>query len=371
MAKGDSLADQLFNESSLHLLADGFERAGIFKAQPFVSDVLQDFPTLALKERINHIAVHLSKVLPSNFLDAKDAINAAMPPALDPQKTDNDFGHFIYAPLGVYVENHGLMDHFESSLDLLEEITQRFSMEFSIRAFLNHNQAGTMAKIKGWTRHPSYHVRRLASEGTRPKLPWGQNVGLMHADTLPILDALHDDPTRFVTRSVANHLNDISKSQPDAVLERLALWEETGKQTKSEHVWMRKHALRTLIKSGHTGAMTHLGYASDVALKNVEISVPEKIAFGDKPKIGIAFTPQSDGPFIVDYVIDFMKFNGKTTGKTFKMKMLAGKAKVPVQIEKTHHFDGTATTFKLYAGAHHIHLQINGRKVASQAFHLA
>ena len=108
MGKGDSLADQLFNETSLHLLADGFERAGVFSAKPFVSQTLQAFPTLALKARINHIAEHLSKSLPSDFLAAKEAIEAAMPAPLDPTKTDNDFGHFIYAPLGVYVENHGL-----------------------------------------------------------------------------------------------------------------------------------------------------------------------------------------------------------------------------------------------------------------------
>ncbi|MCO4826520.1 MAG: hypothetical protein KC451_16880, partial [Amylibacter sp.] len=214
MGKGDSLADQLFNETSLHLLADGFERAGVFSAKPFVSQTLQAFPTLALKARINHIAEHLSKSLPSDFLAAKEAIEAAMPAPLDPTKTDNDFGHFIYAPLGVYVENHGLVGHFESSLDLLEQITQRFSMEFSLRAFLNHDAAATLARAKAWTLHESYHVRRLASEGTRPKLPWGQNVGLSVQDTLPILDALHNDPTRFVTRSVANHLNDITKDDP-------------------------------------------------------------------------------------------------------------------------------------------------------------
>jgi len=371
MGKGDSLADQLFNETSLHMLADGFEKAGVFTAKPFVADVSRAFPSLALKERINHIAEHLSKVLPPDFLAAKNAIEAAIPPPLDPLKTDNDFGHFIYATLGVFVENHGLAEHFESSLDLLEQITQRFSMEFSLRAFLNHNPAATLDRARAWTQHESYHVRRLASEGTRPKLPWGQNVGLSIDDTLPILDALHDDPTRFVTRSVSNHLNDISKIEPSAVISQLDKWRKSAKQSAPELTWMRKHALRTLVKSGHAGAMAHLGYSPNTPISGVKVSIPNSLSFGIKPLIICEFTPETNAPLIVDYVIDFVKSNGKTAPKTFKMKVLDVKAGKSVQIKKAHHFDNTATTFRLYAGAHQIHLQINGRIVASQAFSLS
>lgn len=371
MAKGFSLADQLFNRDTVGILADGFEQAGVFKAAPFVSDVIKDFPKLELKARINHIADHLARVLPPDFHAASTAILAALPAPLDPAKTDNDFGYFIYAPLGVYVENHCLMEHFECGLDTLEQITQRFSMEFALRAFLNHNQAATLARVHSWTQHPNYHVRRLASEGTRPKLPWGKNVGLNHADTLPILDALQADPTRFVTRSVSNHLNDITKTQPDAVLDRLRTWCKSATQTQSEHAWMAKHALRTLIKSGHAGAMDHLGYASDIKIKTANISIPNALRFGDKPKITAEFTPLETGPLIVDYVIDFVKSNGKSASKVFKMKALGGKSHATVSISKAHHFDNTATTFKLYAGAHAVHLQINGRIVASQAFSLS
>lgn len=371
MAKGDSLADQLFNRDSVSVLARGFEDAGVFKAAPFVDNVLEAFPTLELKARINHIADHLGRALPCDFAAATDAINAAMPAPLDPTLKDNDFGSFIYAPLGVYVENHGLTDHFKRSLTLLEAITQRFSMEFSLREFLNHNQAETLERVHTWTKHPSYHVRRLASEGTRPKLPWGQNVGLTHDDTLPILDALHGDDTRFVTRSVANHLNDITKSNSSAVLDRLKTWTKSRTQTKPELTWMTKHALRTLIKSGNADAMGHLGYAPDVKLNGPIIIVPNDLRFGDKPKIEISFTPETDAPLIVDYVIDFVKSNSKTAPKVFKLKVLYAKAHQKITLSKAHHFDNTATTFKIYAGAHKIHLQINGRIVASQSFSLS
>jgi len=368
MGKGDSLADQLFNETSLHLLAGGFQKADVFEAEPFVADVVRGFPSRGLKERITHIADHLSKALPSDFLSAKEAIEAAMPAPLDPARTDNDFGHFVFASLGVYVEKHGLVGHFESSLDLLEQITQRFSMEFSLRAFLNHDKSATLANVQTWTAHPSYHVRRLASEGTRPRLPWGQNVHLTPEETLPILDALHADRTRFVTRSVANHLNDITKSNPVAVLNRLDLWRKSQLQSASEVDWIRKHALRTLVKSGHEGALAHLGYDPNFVVKNPKIAVPAQVRRNDSPKIEVGFVPQNDGPVIVDYVIGFPKSSGKISEKTFKFKVLNCVAHVPVALAKPHHFDGTATTFKLYAGVHHIHLQLNGRKVATQAF---
>lgn len=370
MAKGNSLADQLFNEKTLHILASRFETAGVFAAKPFVAAASADFPALALKARINHITDHLTRVLPPDFNDACDAILSALPAPLDPTKSDNDFGHFIYAPLGVYVENHGLTDHFSRSLDMLEALTQRFSMEFSLRAFLIHAPSQSLKRAQAWTDHKNYHVRRLASEGTRPKLPWGQGIGLSVADTLPILDALHADSTRFVTRSIANHLNDIAKTDPDAVINQLEIWGAAARQSPAELAWMRKHALRTLIKSGHAGAMAHLGYTPDTNLKGAKISIPNDLRLGGKPDISVSFTPSKTAPLIVDYIIDFVKSNGTKSAKTFKMKTLAGKAHAPVTFKKTHHFDHTATTFKLYAGAHAVHLQINGQIVASQAFSL-
>lgn len=135
MAKGDSLADQLFNRDSVSLLASHFEKAGVFIAAPFIDDVMADLQTLELKARINHIAAHLQTHLPDNFEAADKAIRASLPAPLDPTLGDNDFGHFIYAPLGVFVELSGLPNHFTQSLDLLEALTQHFSMEYSIRGF--------------------------------------------------------------------------------------------------------------------------------------------------------------------------------------------------------------------------------------------
>ncbi|MEL6684897.1 MAG: hypothetical protein AAFQ00_06370, partial [Pseudomonadota bacterium] len=255
MATTFSLNDQLFNPTTVGRLGQHFEEVGVFSSGPFVQEVLGQMGPLALKERINLIAQVLAAHLPSDFPDACNAILRALPPPLDPNLTDDDFGHFIYAPLGVYVENHGLDGHVALSLDMLAALTQRFSMEFSIRVFLNRWPDAVLARMQDdWVHHEHYHVRRLVSEGTRPKLPWGQSIGLTPAQTLPLLDQLHADRTRFVTRSVANHLNDITKSDPDAVIDRLSAWQKTGAQSDKELTWMRKHALRGLIKAGHPGA---------------------------------------------------------------------------------------------------------------------
>ena len=371
MAQGFSLKDQLFNAETVGQLGDHFEAAGVFASASFVRDVLAEMAPLELKARINLIADVLARYLPVNFLQAAAAIHGALPPPLDPARSDDDFGHFIYAALGVFVENQGIDSHLRESLDLLEEITQRFSMEFSIRAFLNRWPDQTLERMRDWINHDHYHVRRLVSEGTRPKLPWGQGIGLTPGQTMPLLDRLHDDPTRFVTRSVANHLNDITKSTPDQVLERLDQWVGANKQDRQELSWMRKHALRGLIKAGHSGAMTHLGYRPDAPVTvNTFGIAPETLPRGATAEITIDLMVDTDCPLIIDYVIDYVKANGKTAPKTSKCKVVDAKVGKPLQIAKKHHFKDNATTFTLHPGLHMVHLQVNGRKLAAAPFTL-
>ena len=371
MAEKFSLKDDLFNPDTVARLGQHFEDAGVFAAKPFVDQVLAGMAPLELKARINWIAEVLADHLPAEFPAAADAIGAALPPPLDPRLRDDDFGHFIYAPLGVYVENHGLEGYLDQSLDLLAAITQRFSMEFSIRAFLNRYPDETLERMHDWISHDHYHVRRLVSEGTRPKQPWGQGIGLTAQQTLPLLDQLHGDRTRFVTRSVANHLNDITKSSPGLVLDRLATWQKQDDQSAKELLWMRKHALRGLIKAGHPGAMTHLGYQPTVKVTVSDFSItPDTVARGDAAQVSVTLTTRHDAPLIVDYVIDFVKSNGKTAPKVFKLKVLDAKAGKPVTLTKRHVFKDNATTFTLHPGPHRAHVQVNGRVIASEPFTL-
>lgn len=354
------------------MLGDQFAQAGVFEAKPFVTAVMKELQPLDLMDRVKMIARVLERFLPTDFEQAAVAIRSALPPPQDPGLKDDDFGSFIYAPLGVYVENHGLEGHLSTSLALLEDITQRFSMEFSIRAFLNRWPKETLAQMHLWTTHPHYHVRRLVSEGTRPRLPWGKAITIPDSARWPLLDALHSDPTRYVTRSVANHLNDLTKNHPEEVLQHLAKWKALGKQDPKEIDWIAKHALRGLIKAGHQGAMAHLGFDPDVAAKVTSMSlVPDNVTIGSSAEIALAVVAPKGASLMVDYVIDFVKSNGSSSPKVFKMKVLKGEGNVEIPIRKKHVFKKGATTFTLFPGQHQLHVQINGIRKASVPFTLS
>ncbi len=259
---GFSLKDQLFNRNRIQYLARLFQDVDArFETNGFVRDCMRSLKQLELKERIVHIAMQLEQYLPDDFGLAAKRIISALPPRLDPTKSDNDFGDFIIAPLGEFVVRNGqVKKHLKLSLRTLKELTMRFSMEDSIRAFLNSFPKETMAELIKWSRDKNYHVRRLASEGTRPLLPWSKRLNVDIETPMPILDELFADPTRYVTRSVANHLNDIAKTRPALVVESLKKWKESGRQEPTEMRWMSKHALRTLVKQGHKQTLKFLGF---------------------------------------------------------------------------------------------------------------
>ena len=195
--KGVSLKDELFNKKKVQQLATQFAAADPdFDASLFVRTVMQTLLSCELKERIGCIADALARQLPEDFKKAATVIVAALPPPLDPTKTDNDFGDFIYAPLGEYVARHGnTADHVQLALQTLREITQRFSMEDAIRTFLQSYPRETMEVLRSWVIDEQYHVRRLVSEGTRPRLPWSTRLDLPTACLLYTSDAADDVST--------------------------------------------------------------------------------------------------------------------------------------------------------------------------------
>lgn len=258
---GFSLKDQLFNRERVEYLANLFaESLDEFEAEAFVRQTMRRLNRLELKQRIVHIAETLEKFLSSDFTVAAKQITTALPPPLDPHRNDDDFGDFIFAPLGEFVVRTGVdKKHLALSLRTLKALTMRFSMEDAIRTFINQHPDRTMKELEKWSRDSNYHVRRLASEGTRPRLPWSKRLDIDPAGAIGLLDNLHSDPTRYVTRSVANHLNDISKSDPGSVLETLKRWRAAERQEEKELAWMEKHALRTLVKQGDRDALRFLG----------------------------------------------------------------------------------------------------------------
>ncbi|WP_083099054.1 hypothetical protein [Pseudophaeobacter leonis] len=370
MASGYSLKDQLFNLEKTRYLAGLFASAAPdFQAGRFEADVMAGLLPLELKARINWIAEVLGQHLQGPLPEVAPILLKALPPPLDPAKSDDDFGDFIFAPLGEFVVARGLERHPELALDLLAELTQRFSMEWAIRPFLNQHQAVTLTRMQDWMRHPSYHVRRLVSEGTRPRLPWGQGVSLALTDPLPLLDHLHSDPTRYVTRSVANHLNDIAKKDPDLVLDRLERWQALGAQQRDELTWLTTHACRGLVKAGHGRALRLLGFDPDAEVAVKLTLKAGNVRIGESLEFGVEVTCTNDLPVIVDYIIIFHRPAGKSSQKVFKMKksqIKGGKLK----IDKRHMLKGDATTFKLHPGTHQLQILVNGKVHAQNSFEL-
>ncbi|UOA27607.1 DNA alkylation repair protein [Pseudosulfitobacter sp. DSM 107133] len=370
MAQGYSLKDQLFNAESLGQLGAEYA-AGLpgFDGAGFAHEALSGVPERTLMACLDWFADCLEPHLSADFPAMAEQLKAMMPPPLDPSRRDDDFGRFIHAVPGILAVRHGLEQHRERALDLIHAATQRFSMEFSIRPFLNRWPEETLARMAVWAEDDNYHVRRLVSEGTRPKLPWGRAIALTPAQTLPLLDRLHADPTRFVTRSVANHLNDISKTDTDAVLDRLRGWQEAGVQDPQELAWMARHALRTRIKAGHAGAMAYLGYAAGAEV-DVQVRLEaDAVAIGDWLRFDVMLQADTRLPVLVDYRICFAG-PGRGREKVFKLKagkLEAGRALV---MSKAHLMKGGASTFTLYPGAHEMVVQVNGVDRARVGFTL-
>ena len=370
---GFSLKDQLFNRERVEYLADIFRAADKrFDASGFVSATMRNLKQLELKERITHIAEVLEGFLNSNFRVSAKQIVAALPPPLDPSLTDDDFGDFIFAPLGQFVVRNGLdAKHLRLSLQTLKAITQRFSMEDAIRAFINAHPTQTLEELTKWSTDKNYHVRRLVSEGTRPTLPWSARISIGPSETLHLLDRLHADSTRYVTRSVANHLNDISKNDAGLVLETLGRWRDEGAQEEAELRWITNHSLRTLVKRGHPETLRFLGFATSPKIEVSDFLLrPERLSAGQAFEFSFTVQAKRDETLVIDYVIDFVKSGGKRSPKVHKLKQLQLKKGEVVTVRKKHMLRDGATTYTLYPGIHTVTIQINGQPFGQQSFDL-
>lgn len=366
-----SLKDQLFNESKIIKIADDIARVyPTFKKDKFIKNVVQSFPELELKQRITHIAECLKNHLPESYPDALEIILNSLPEPCNPKLNDNDFGDFIYAAHSDFVAQFGCTaEHLQISLHALEEITMRFSVEYAIRNFINAFPDETLKKIEQWSRHPHYHVRRLASEGTRPKLPWGVKIGLDTREPLCLLDVLHADSTRFVTRSVANQLNDIAKINPDLVLERLNHWKKQKLQSPKELDFIIRHALRTLIKKGDKNALSFIGIHANPKITIQNIKISESVQLNAHLEKYLEFVVHEDCTLLIDYVIHFQNSRGEMKSlKVFKWKQISANKNEQIQLSKRHEMKQFMTTRTLYPGKHQWSLQVNGDIINQQEF---
>jgi 3-methyladenine DNA glycosylase AlkC len=340
-----------------------------FPREAFLRDALAGYGPLSLTGRGQRIAQALRAHLPADFPRAVDILleSASQP---HEHEAANGMGGFLYMPHLFFVAAHGL-DHFEDAMRAQHALTQRFTAEFSIRPFLEKHPARTLERLHQWTTDPSPHVRRLVSEGTRPRLPWAPRLRAFQRDPGPVielLEKLKDDPALYVRRSVANNLNDIGKDHP-ALLARVARRWLRG--ASAERRWIVSHALRSAVKRAEPGALAALGYGKPAAVKIAGVSiVPSSPRIGEHVNIGftIANTSRAAQRVLADLVIHFVKARGTGT-KTFKLRAVdlpaGGRAEFAKRIGL-----GQLTTRRHYPGGHRVDALLNGKRVPLGKFQL-
>lgn len=368
-----SLKDELFNLQKVEKIAKEIQEVyPAFDAQNFSQETLKAFPKLELKERIYHIRDMLHKYLPNKYQEAVTVLLEALPAELDNTKIDDDFGDFIYAPYSEYVAMYGCNEkHLNFSLQALREITKRFSVEFAIRDFINSYLRQTLAMLEECAMSDNYHERRLASEGLRGKLPWAKKLTIEYHEPLKHLELLYTDKTRYVTRSVANHLNDISKIDAPLVLKTLKRWKKSNKQEPKEMAFIINHALRTLVKQGDKEALAMLGYAKNppIELKSMILNT-SSVRVGEALEFEVKMSALNDTMLMVDYIIHFCTKKGTLSPKVHKLKKMSLKKGEYSVLKKKHPFKANMTTRTFYAGEHVLELQINGTIVHQVHFTL-
>jgi 3-methyladenine DNA glycosylase AlkC len=350
-----------FDERDVRAIASELARAHApFMAADFVSLCVDGLGALGLTQRAWRIANAMRATLPEPFPAAADVLVRSLGPEL--VSTEKlGMAPFRYLPHVYFVQAHGL-EHFGVAMQAQYELTKRFSAESSIRPYLVRYPEKTLAQLFEWTRDDNPHVRRLVSEGTRPRLPWAPRLAMFQRDparVLELLERLKDDPVRYVQRSVANNLNDVAKDHPDRVIAICGRW-LTGASPGRR--WIVNYALRSLIKSAHREAL-HLvgaGDAAKVRIARVELA-PRRLELGGTLRFAfdLVSTAKRAQQLLVDYAVHFVKANGKARAKVFKLRRIELLPKATTRLSGQVSF-ADLTTRRHYPGAHRIEVLING-----------
>jgi 3-methyladenine DNA glycosylase AlkC len=353
---------EIFNAGRIdHIAAETCAVFPAFDAAHFTALCRDGLDELSLMARLRRVTEALSATLPDDYPTALDVLRA-LAPRLD--------SSFVTMVLPDYVALYGQKD-FDVSMEALKFFTTFGSSEFAVRHFLRRDLPRSLAVMEDWARDENEHVRRLASEGSRPRLPWSFKLDAVIADpslTRPIIDTLKADPSRYVRKSVANHLNDIARDNPVWVLDRIEDWPRDNAATN----WIARHALRTLVKQGDRRALALLGAgdAPDICVVGF-IVAPQSIALGDDITLSIAFrsTASREQRLVIDYAVHYVKRSGATAAKVFKLRTVD---LPPGELASIAHRQPIRdfTTRTHHPGLHRIDLLVNGRVMARDAFDL-
>ncbi|MBY1553899.1 DNA alkylation repair protein [Clostridioides difficile] len=354
------LLKNMYNRESLYEVAVAIQSVyNSFKVDEFIKSTMDEtWNNLELKARCRKISMSLGMYLPEDYKEALSIL----------EKSVTGFYFAFFFP--DFVEVYGQDDiNWDLSISALERNTEYWSSEFAVRAFIIKDEERMMAQMRKWSKHKNEHIRRLASEGCRPQLPWGQAISKFKKDptpVLPILEQLKTDTSTYVQKSVANNLNDISKTHPDLVISIAKDWYGKNKSTN----WIVKHGCRTLLKKGNRDVLALFGYddttsinLQDFTLETTSISIGEDLTFSFNILAKKATKTR------LEYGIDYMKSNGKRNRKIFKISEVSLKENEKKSYMKKHSFADVSVR-RHYPGIHSITIIINGVEKGKLDFEL-
>ena len=328
-----------------------------FPRRRFVRGLEEALAPLELMARVDLLTDRLVATLP----DAFDTSAGVLCKALESET----FTGWMTLPCGSYVARSGI-DRPDLALPLLAGLTPRWSSEGPIRPFIERHPDVTYEHLRRWSRDPDEHVRRLVSEGTRPRLPWAPQLRALIADPTPnleLLERLVDDPSEYVRRSVGNHLNDISKDHPELAVDLARAWLGRGEGA----AWAVRHGLRTLVKRGHPGALEALGVSTDADVRLGALTVDQdRVTIGDA--VTFTFTLELHGTreaeAVIDYRVHYVGARGLLAPKVFKLtrrRLVPGRT---VTVSRRHRFEHVSIR-RILPGRHVVDVQVNGRVLGS------
>ncbi len=356
------LLKEIFNHDRLsHFARETAAIHPVFDGERFLTLASNGLDDLSIMQRLRQIAITFHAVLPGGFEKNIEILQTLAP------RINHGFASIA---LPEYVALYG-QDHFDLSMEALAYFTRFGSSEFAVRHFLATDLARTLDVMQRWSRDENEHVRRLSSEGCRPRLPWSFQLRQLIADPSPvgpILENLKSDPSLYVRKSVANHLNDITKDHPEWVLGTLDRWDRSDPHT----AWITRQALRTLVKKGDPRALHLLGAGQKPEVRVTEFSVaPSSLGLGGAVRIEARLISTCAVPqkLIIDYAVHYVKKAGGTSRKVFKWKEITLEPNMPLDLAINRAIRNFTTRIH-YPGRHEVELIVNGEVLATGAFEL-
>ena len=361
----------IFNQQVITDLAQRIKKVfPSFDNIGFEQDANQNLDNLELKQRSTQICTALTSYLPTEFEQAVNILIEAMGEDDNSGGLEGYYG-FRFMPFLDFVAAQGL-DNPDIALDSLLKMTLHFSGEFAIRPFILQHPNKTLLRLMEWTSHRDWRVRRLASEGSRSRLPWGIQLKPFIENpsfAIDILNQLYNDPNLVVRRSVANNLNDIAKDNPDLAVETAQHWWDSGDELAK---WTVRHGLRTLVKQGNKEALSILGFVGgdNIQVENFQFE-PLVVMIGDELNFSCNLVSEEsiNVHLVVDYILHRVLANGKLSKKVFKLRQIELSPGEKIALSGKHKFKQLSTR-TYYPGIHSIEILVNGRSIGKYDFEL-